>query len=840
MGTADTRSYIEQIKELRALRMQQLKQVNADIRYQSAMISYQRNILRTNEKMINSINSLGRTITGIVSTIGKVGGAAVGTAASGVSSVSNSIVGGLGKVLPLAIAGLLAKVMLWDNMSGDTQSRLSKSFGGLFRKLFSFVEDTFDNIAAGILKTVQQIQDAYNRLDIKFPVLNTVMKKFSAFVDMIAAGFEIVKPFFDGIIELVKADPAKVMKDTLKIMAGGVLLRYMIPVAASIVTTLLANRLLVNTMIKSMGAAAGTGLLGGALTGAGTAAATAYGIDRYRNGRPGNITPAVKASARQAARTAALEAAAARTVGGRAMVLVPYVGWLLATGYTIYEMYELFKEFGVSKEDVDQAVALSDGENLDMTKGLVPMGTRAPKPTEENIKKAQEFKELSKRGPQADPGASSPQEIQASLRESAEQIEKLAIHAKIVEAYKDRQKQKDREEKGQDLTIIKEFNRVWSSLSPSERNFAIEQKYVIIETPDFYYYPDEKGKMVRIARDKYDQAMQEVISENMSEEDKNSFKTGLANIITKNESGGSFDIPYGGSVVGGKVVPKYVPFPEGITGVSQMTGKQLLEYQNKQIYATMGKVGAGPNKGTGAVGAFQFNRENVQEFYNRHPELLDKPFSPEVQQMMFDEFANGRIKELINNGDMKGLQKFVRDHWQIFSKSDKASKELAEYFKNPSNAQNADNQLSKDEKHKLSVKRFEEAYKRLTEPVSAEELDLMTVQGESAVGAVVNKARDYIQERKDSIRDILEKQRKSLDPKELTSELMDTLKIINEVNEAKSANEVSSSGGDTIINNINNVTSSSGGSSGGSMSVYPVTYRNSYEHFSLAGVSRLT
>ena len=839
MAAADTRSYIEQIKELRALRMQQLKQVNADIRYQSAMISYQRNILRTNEKMINSITSLGRTITGMVSTIGKVGGAAVGTAASGVSSVSNSIVSGLGKVLPLAIAGLLAKVMLWDNMSGDTKDKLTNAFGKLFKKLFSFVEDTFDNITAGIMRTVQQIQEAYKSLDIKFPVLNTVMKKFSAFVDMIAAGFEIVKPFFDGIIDLVKADPAKVMKDTLKIMAGGVLLRYMIPVAASIVTTLLANRLLVNTMIKSMGAAAGTGMLGSALTGAGAAAATGYGVGKYRNGRPGAITPAVKASARQAARTAAIEAAAVRGAGARAAVLVPYVGWLLLTGYTVYEMYELFKEFGVSKEDVDEAVALSDGENLDMTKGLVAMGNRAPKPTEENIKKAQQFKELSKIGAQPSPTASSPQEIQASLQESAAQIEKLAIHAKIVDAYKDRQKQREREEKGQDLEIIKEYNRLWASLSPSERNFAIEQKYVMIETPDFYYYPDEKGKMVRIARDKYDQAMNEVVSENMSEGDKNSFKTGLANIITKNESGGSFDIPYGGSIKDGKVVPGYVPFPQGITGVSQMTGKQLLEYQNQQIKATMGKVGAGPDKGTGAVGAFQFNRENAAEFYSRHPELLDKPFSPEVQQMMFDEFSNGRIKELIEKGDMKGLQEFVRKHWQIFSKSDKASKELAEYFKNPSAAQNGDSQLSKDEKHKLSVKRFEEAYKRLIEPVSGEDMDLMTVQGQSVVKTIVHKTKEYLDERAkraEELKNIMENQKKATDPKQLMSDLLDTLDILDSLNGATNSGEQSSAG-DTINYNINNNSSVASGGSGGSRSTTPVYSLDRTAHRTLSGLA---
>lgn len=835
MATAETKSYVEQIKEMRALRMQQLKQVNADMRYHSAMLSYQQNIIRTNEKMANSITSLGRTITGLVGTIGKVGGAAVGSAAAGVSSVSNSIVSGLGKALPLAMAGLLAKVMLWDNMSGDTQSRLSSAFGKLFKKLFSFVEDTFDDITAGIVRTVQQIKDAYKSLDIKFPIINTVIKKFGAFVDMISAGFEIIKPFFEGIIDLVKADPTKVMTDTLKIMAGGVLLRYMIPVAASIVTTLLANRLLVNTMIKSMGVAAGTGVLGSTLMGAGAGAATAYGANKFRAGR--GTAPAIKASeriaAREMAKTAAAEALAARGVGGRAFVLVPYVGWLLATGFTMYEVYTLFRDFGISEEDVDGAVALSNGEDLEMTRGLVPMGHRAPKPTAENIKQAAEYEKASRSVDLSGGGG-----LVGGEMAQLEEIKKLQMHSDIVKAYKNREKQKEREEKGQDLSIIREYNRLWGSLSPSERKFAIDSKYIIIETADFYYYPDENGKMVRIARDKYDEATQEVIKENISEEDKGSFKTGLIKLISKHEAFGSYDMPYGGTMKDGKVVPKFVPFPEGISGISQMTGKQVLDYQQKQIEATKGKIGAGPNIGTGAVGGLQFNRGNVKEFYDKHPELLDKPFSPEVQQMMFDEFANGKIKGYFANNDMKGLQEFVRTHWEIFSKSTGASKELADYFKNPTTI--ADNKLSDEEKRKLSIKRFEEAKERFFAPVTAEELDLMTVQGESAVGAVVKKAKDYIQERKDSIRDILEKQRRSLDPKELTSELMDTLKIINEVNEAKSASEVSSSGGDTIINNINNVTSSSGSSPGGSMSVYPVTYRNSYEHFSLAGVSRLT
>lgn len=831
MATAETKSYVEQIKEMRALRMQQLKQVNADQRYQSAMISYQRNILRTNEKMINSITSLGRTITGMVSTIGKVGGAAVSTAASGVSNVSTSIVSGLGKVLPLAIAGLLAKVMLWDNMSGDTQSRLSGAFGSLFKKLFSFVENTFDEVTAGIMRTVQQIKDAYKSLDIKFPIVNTVIKKMGAFMDMVAAGFEIVKPFFEGIIDLVKADPTKVMTDTLKIMAGGVLLRYMIPVAASIVTTLLANRLLVNSMIRSLGAGAGAGMLGSTLMGAGAAgAATGYGVSKFRAGR--GTAPAVKASeriaARELAKKAAAEAALARGVGGRAFVLVPYVGWMLATGFTIYEVYTLFRDFGISEEEVDGAVALSNGEDLEMSRGLVPMGIRAPKPTAENIRQAAEYEKASRSVDLSGGGG-----LVGGEMAQLEEIRKMQLHSDIVKAYKNREKQKEREEKGQDLEIIKEYNRLWGSFSPSERKFAIDSKYIIIETADFYYYPDEKGKMVRIARDKYDEATQEIINENITEEDKGSFKTGLIKLISKHEAFGSYDMPFGGTMKDGKVVPKYVPFPEGISGISQMTGKQVLDYQQKQIEATKGLIGKGPNIGTGAVGGLQFNRGNVKEFYDRHPELLDKPFSPEVQQMLFDEFANGKIKGYLASNDMKGLQEFVRTHWEIFSKSTGASKELADYFKNPTTI--VDNKLSDEERRKLSIKRFEEAKERFFAPVTKEELDLMTIQGESAVGTVVNKAKDYLQERKDSIRNLLEKQRKALDPKELTSELMDTLKIINEVNEAKSGTNTSSAG-DTIINNINNVSSSSGGSSGGSREVYPVTTRNNYEHRTMSGL----
>lgn len=835
MATADTRSYIEQIKEMRALRMQQLKQVNADLKYQSAMINYQRNILRTNEKMISSITSLGRTITGIVSTIGKTGGAAVGAAASGVSSVSTSIVSGLGKVLPLAIAGLLAKVMLWDNMSGDTKDRLSGGFGKLFSKLFSFVENTFDNITAGILRTVKQIQDAYKSLDIKFPIVNTVMKKFSAFVDMIAAGFEIVRPFFEGIIELVKADPAKVMKDTLKIMAGGVLLRYMIPVAASIVTTLLANRLLVNTMMKSMGVAAGGSLLGSALTGAGTAAATAYGMDKYRNGRPGRITPEVKASARMTARTAAVEAAAARGAGGRALALVPYVGWMLATGFTMYQVYETFKEFGVDKKDIDEAAARVEKETR-MDKGLTTYGVRAPQPTEENIKRAAQYETESRQVDLSGGGG-----LVGGELAQMERIRDLQGNAEVVKAYKNRMEQKKREEQGKDLQLIEQFNEIWADMSISERRWAIETHYVIVESADFYYYPDEKGKMVRISPSDYKKAFEEVLDENISEVDKEGFKTGLAKLISKHEAGGSFDIPYGGSIKDGKVIPKYVPFPEGITGVSQMTGRQLLDYQNKQIQATMGKVGAGPNKGTGAVGGFQFNRENAAEFYSRHPELLDKPFSPEVQQMMFDEFSNGRIKELINKGDMKGLQDFVRKHWQIYSKSDTASKELAEYFMNPSRVSDSESKLSEEKRRKIAIDQYKEAYKRLMEPVSSEELQFMTMQGQNVVDTLKEKATDYYEERKKSIRDLMEKQRKANDPQELMSELLNTLNILGEVNQATNWDIPGGGLAAAPVNNyniVNNNTSTS--MAGGSGGVSPFRYWDRYDHNSMAGITRLS
>ena len=54
-------SYIEQIKELRALRMQQLKNLSAEQRYYNTTILNQKALIAANKKLAESFDSMSRT-----------------------------------------------------------------------------------------------------------------------------------------------------------------------------------------------------------------------------------------------------------------------------------------------------------------------------------------------------------------------------------------------------------------------------------------------------------------------------------------------------------------------------------------------------------------------------------------------------------------------------------------------------------------------------------------------------------------------------------------------------------------------------------------------------------
>ena len=114
MAEKQNPGYIEQLREMRALRTQQLRGMNADQRFYANLNANQRALLQANQKLAASFDSMSKTfvssIRGLTSAVGGLaskGASVAGGVAGGAASLAGSIASGLGKVLPFAIAGLV-------------------------------------------------------------------------------------------------------------------------------------------------------------------------------------------------------------------------------------------------------------------------------------------------------------------------------------------------------------------------------------------------------------------------------------------------------------------------------------------------------------------------------------------------------------------------------------------------------------------------------------------------------------------------------------------------------------------------------------------------------------
>ena len=108
--------------------------------------------------------------------------------------------------------------------------------------------------------------------------------------------------------------------------------------------------------------------------------------------------------------------------------------------------------------------------------------------------------------------------------------------------------------------------------------------------------------------------------------------------------GGGYDVVYG--------FGDYAKPDKPLTG---MTIREVQDFQrNSLIPATRGKVGAGPDKGTGAVGKYQIVYGTLRQYAPKvlGPNWESQPFTPEVQE---------RLAEAIYN-DVRGGN--LRDTWQ--------------------------------------------------------------------------------------------------------------------------------------------------------------------------------
>ena len=196
---------MEQLREMRTSRMQQLRQSNqqaAIMNRQTAVMSNVYNILgkqlavsnrldsnqkitirqtaATNTSLNNLSKSMAKSIGSLSMSIGRgavgsagrgvsaVGGAAVG----GVSALSSGILTGLAKVLPTAMVGYLGKTMLWDNMEDATKSKLQTAFSGLMEKMMIGVKGTdigkqIDPLTEKLGDHLEVLGESFDKLSVK-------------------------------------------------------------------------------------------------------------------------------------------------------------------------------------------------------------------------------------------------------------------------------------------------------------------------------------------------------------------------------------------------------------------------------------------------------------------------------------------------------------------------------------------------------------------------------------------------------------------------------------------------------------------------------------------------
>jgi hypothetical protein len=217
MATSQNQGFIEQLREMRATRTQQLRQGNQEAALLNKQITAltnldrtmravlktqnissnslrdintkQNNMIRQTDQMSKSINNLSTSITrsignlassavrGTGSAVGSAGGAVVGAA----SSVSSAIVSGLLKTLPFAIAGVIGKMFVYDKMDESTKKELGESFSGLMSSIFGGLDDTeFGKVVKPITKELGIVFGALgDTISSLFGRIEDVFGKFS-------------------------------------------------------------------------------------------------------------------------------------------------------------------------------------------------------------------------------------------------------------------------------------------------------------------------------------------------------------------------------------------------------------------------------------------------------------------------------------------------------------------------------------------------------------------------------------------------------------------------------------------------------------------------------------
>ncbi len=829
----NTDSFVQQLKEMRALRLQQIRQQSADQRYQTSMLNYQRSVLRSNEKLVSSINSLGNkltlTVTSLVNAVSKTGGAAVGAAASGVTNLSAAIVDGLIKSLPLAIGGVFAKIFLWDSMSGDTKSKLSSSFGKLFSKLFSFVENTFDGLVAGIIKTVQQIKKAYDDLDLRFPMLDKIGKKLSVFFDIISESMKVVSSYAQDLFDFAKENPKTAIAAALGAYLSPQILAILGSIVAGVVTTTIFKGVMTRQLSQLLAAGGGgvgamaTGRTLGESMGARGAAefAEKAGVSLAENVFVGEAGKAiVDASGRPILRTSP-----AMTTGQRVTAGMRAIG-----SQALTVAGKGLNVAGVALLALEPSGGNISFESWEDDRGVGMLNSK-------DNPKRREFMSSD-----SDPNM-------------------VALAYALRDAGNERLDNKDLRP-GSVLVVSKRW--VYRAKGTGKGDQVAFVRMMVgtisketIDFPDVYVERrDTYEKMVndlktRLMRDNEVQIAPgtdtSTVTGSQTTRTSGESISGLAGFIQRYESG-----PAGYNQM--FLNPKTgKPFVDSGKPITEMTVGEIKKLQAEQVRMTR-EAGIGKSDktgkvvGTGAIGRYQFTETTLAALLSTMGVKDDAIFDKALQDKLFVSLI-GRAYQQYMDGtiDVDEFTKIMKGQWEAF-RTPKAEKELREYLvamKKESGTESA-RLISEEGKiipkteiqRKKALDRIKELLPELTKDDGILETPLITSRGVDVIESVRNKVGDYMDERSKSIREQMKGKYSESDPEALKNTLVDTLRITRDVIDLQKleAGDGMNAPHSTVINNItNNNTSSS--SAGASKDVYPVMARNKFEHKTLAGLA---
>jgi hypothetical protein len=182
-------AYVEQLREMRAQRMMQLRQgndqkqqfslmtralnsvaaaTNTQTRVATQNLREQQAVVRQTKELSRDFKNLSVSITksigGLTAALGRGVGGVAGAAGRGVvatastaTNISSSILSVLGRILPVALAGIIGKAFIWDNLTSETKNRLTSALGKMFLNVFESLKPVFAKLGDTIKSLFQSI-----------------------------------------------------------------------------------------------------------------------------------------------------------------------------------------------------------------------------------------------------------------------------------------------------------------------------------------------------------------------------------------------------------------------------------------------------------------------------------------------------------------------------------------------------------------------------------------------------------------------------------------------------------------------------------------------------------